>query len=376
MLGRNTRSSLSVAAWSIVAVAAVPADPTITAPAILPRANPASFIGWVEYSGSWYSETCNPGLTWYQDGKYAQCCAATLASCYAATACASGSMIYPYPDKSSTKTIACTENFGDNALSICNTAFIFENMGDSNPRTDIICGSESINWSYYRSVPASITEASSRASLSKAQAAASSAVAAPSGGTAQKKGSKAWIAGVVVGPLSGLVLVIALVWFCLRRRKNQKTQQSTAAMTSTNPSQPIGVGGYTTDSKPQFTQQQQPVFGQDGHANQSAYTAQQTYLEAPGSPAPQYSAGNAPYSPPISPPPQQAYHGNDFKSAYMPAPAGNASELGGETKAGAPAAQTLSHSHTAELGGGSRQGVVGQTGPSELPTTGSNNRAT
>lgn len=275
-----------------------------------------------------------------------------------------------------------TENYGDNALSICNTAFIFENMGDSNPRTDIICGSESINWSYYRSVPASITEASSRAcmssikdsihrqgqhlhitALSRALAAASSGIAAPSGSTTQKKSSKAWIAGVVVGPIVGLILVCSLVWLCLRRRKNQKTQQGNAAMVSTNPSQPVGVGGYTTDAKPQFTQQQQPVFGQN---NQSTYAAQQTYTEAPGSPAPQYSAGTSPYSPPISPPPQQSYFGNDLKNAYIPPLAGNASELGGETKAGAPAAQTTSHPHTAELGGESRQGGVGQTGPSEL----------
>lgn len=136
-------------------------------------------------------------------------------------------------------------------------------------------------------------------------------------------------------------------------------------MVSTNPSQPVGVGGYTTDAKPQFTQQQQPVFGQN---SQSAYAAQQTYTEAPGSPAPQYSAGTSPYSPPISPPPQQSYFGNDLKNAYIPPLAGNATELGGETKAGAPAAQTTSHPHTAELGGESREGGVGQTGPSELPS--------
>jgi hypothetical protein len=35
-----------------LAVAAVPTDPTITAPAVLPRQNNDQFIGWVEYSGS------------------------------------------------------------------------------------------------------------------------------------------------------------------------------------------------------------------------------------------------------------------------------------------------------------------------------------
>lgn len=168
-------------------------------------------------------------------------------------------------------------------------------------------------------------------------------------------------------------------------------------MTSIDPSQPVGVGGIA-DQKPQFTQQQQQVYGHDAYNNQSAYAAQQqTYPETPASPAPQYTPGAAPYSPPISPPPQQAY-GNDVKYAHT-APLGNASELGGETRPGAPAAQTTlypqtaelggesragtpfaqstphpataelggnAHPPTAELGGESRQGGVGQTGPSEL----------
>ncbi|OAL55040.1 hypothetical protein IQ07DRAFT_640490 [Pyrenochaeta sp. DS3sAY3a] len=34
-----------------------------------------------------------------------------------------------------------------------------------------------------------------------------------------------WIAGVVVGPLVGIALGAALMWFCLRKRKNKKAQQ-------------------------------------------------------------------------------------------------------------------------------------------------------
>lgn len=143
-------------------------------------------------------------------------------------------------------------------------------------------------------------------------------------------------------------------------------------MTSINPSQPVGVGGYD-DQKPQFTQQQQQVFGQDAYNNQSAYAAQQRgYPETPASPAPQYTPGAAPYSPPISPPPQQGY-GNDVKSAYA-APAVNATELGSETKVGRNASHPPTaelggespHPPAAELGGETRQGGVGQSGPSEL----------
>lgn len=115
------------------------------------------------YSG--FSESCVEGLTWSQDGTYGQCCPTTVKSCYAPTACFSGSLVYPYPDISSTRTIACTENFGNVSYSICNTALIFENMQDSSPQTDIVCGESAVNWSYYRAVPASITEAATRAGM-------------------------------------------------------------------------------------------------------------------------------------------------------------------------------------------------------------------
>lgn len=52
MSRRYANPVLSTVAFAAIAVAAVPADPTITAPAILPRQNDAQFIGWVEYSGS------------------------------------------------------------------------------------------------------------------------------------------------------------------------------------------------------------------------------------------------------------------------------------------------------------------------------------
>jgi LPXTG-motif cell wall-anchored protein len=34
--------------------------------------------------------------------------------------------------------------------------------------------------------------------------------------------SKAWIAGAVVGPVVGLAIIAGLIWFFLRRRRNQK----------------------------------------------------------------------------------------------------------------------------------------------------------
>jgi hypothetical protein len=37
-----------------------------------------------------------------------------------------------------------------------------------------------------------------------------------------------WIAGVVVGPFIGIAMGAALMWFCLRKRKNKKAQQDQA----------------------------------------------------------------------------------------------------------------------------------------------------
>lgn len=240
-----------------------------------------------------------------------------------------------------------TENFGNASYSICNTAFIFENMQDSSPKTDIVCGESAVNWSYYRAVPASITSAAANPT---AAAGGSSSSSQP-----KKKSSKAWIAGVIIGPLIVLAIIGAIIFFLMRRKKNRRTvaQSGGAAMAPLNSSQPPpGVGGYT-DAKPQFTQQQQPQQPayNDPYANQGAYGAQQGYNDAPISPAPQYNS-------PASPPPQDVKHG------YMAPPMGGAAELGGPTST-APVHQT------AELGGDARH--VGP-GPSELPSGNANQK--
>jgi LPXTG-motif cell wall-anchored protein len=165
-------------------------------------------------------------------------------------------------------------------------------------------------------------------------------------------GSKAWIAGAVVGPIVGLALVGALFWFLLRRRKNRGTtpQQGSATMTSVDPSQP------------------------PAGANQSALAAQQGYASLPLSPAPHYNGGATPYNAPGSPPPQQAYFGNDGKIEYTGAVLGGASELVGEAGgATSPSAHATTNGYTAELGGQLRQSEgPGLFGPSELPTNSSN----
>jgi LPXTG-motif cell wall-anchored protein len=201
-------------------------------------------------------------------------------------------------------------------------------MQDSNPKTDIVCGDSAVNWSYYRKVPASITEAATNARMHShpslttlADTSPAFSVPQPNAPTNKKSGtSKAWIAGAVIGPLLGLALIGAIIFFVLRRRKNKKNiapQQGGTAMMAVNTAQaPPGVGGYT-DAKPQFTQQQQPTYTapqqqqptyiapqqqpayNNPYANQGAYAAQQGYNDAPLSPAPQYNTGAGPYNPPV-----------------------------------------------------------------------------
>ncbi|KAF2124557.1 hypothetical protein P153DRAFT_401160 [Dothidotthia symphoricarpi CBS 119687] len=318
MTGPLPIALLSAVAWAKLAlgnaVPLVPADPTITTAAMLPRQNANNWIGWVEESGTWVSSVCDPGNTWYQNGQYAQCCPETNQACNAPTACVSGSQIYPFPSFATTTTVACTSNYNDTRMSICNTVFIFESFGDSNPKTDIVCGSESQNWSYYRKIPASATEAKT----TQSSAAGSTT---PSSSTSS---SKTWIAGAVAGPVIGLAL-IALIFFCLRRRKAKKASaasaQGSATMATVDPSRPPpGVGGYT-DAKPQFTTEQQGY-----------YPPQQGFAETSASPPPQFVA-------PVT------------KYAYAP----GAPELGGHQTMGAYAG------HTPELAG-----QVHTAQPSEL----------
>jgi hypothetical protein len=127
-------SQLPVTLLSVIACVALanvlPADPTITPLAVLPRQLDAAWIGWVKDN-----ETCMHSfvanylrmkpdrleglhnsamlathgtnlvsksicvkvrLSDFYLGDYAQCCAETLTACPAPTACVRGSQIYPF----------------------------------------------------------------------------------------------------------------------------------------------------------------------------------------------------------------------------------------------------------------------------------------
>jgi LPXTG-motif cell wall-anchored protein len=207
--------------------------------------------------------------------------------------------------------------------------------------------------------------------------ATSTATIGPTKTAEAKSGSKAWIAGAVVGPILGLALIGAGVLFFLRRKKNKAThvpQHGTASMAPIDPSQPpAGVGTYT-DAKPQPQTSQPSYYNETGQPDpyaQQGYPQQGGYSPAPQmSPAPQYGS-QPPYSAPASPPPPGIYT-NDVKHGYS----GGAAELGGETSEltpaapvspGSPPAHPAPTTQAAELGGGDMSHTEGLPGSAELP---------
>jgi hypothetical protein len=132
-----------------------------------------------------------------------------------------------------------TENYNNTYVSICNTAFIFESMHDTNPKPNMFCGGEldilshsTCNHSRYWRIRyrwqqlvfcryhplfgfSYIIEIASRIASSTLVAASSSSV--PRGEI-----PKAWMVGIAVGPVIGLVLIIVAILIFLSHRKKKR----------------------------------------------------------------------------------------------------------------------------------------------------------
>jgi len=152
-------------------------DPTITeAPRVnfelLRRQNDGRFMGWISDSaGSWSSQQCNSGLTYFETSSNWACCTTKSAGCklkYEAIGCVSGSLIYSLASTGTEQraTYACHSIFTDpiyQTHTFCNTAYVYENMQDPAPLTRIVCGTKIENWSYYRQKPAESTPSTTTA---------------------------------------------------------------------------------------------------------------------------------------------------------------------------------------------------------------------
>ncbi|KAF1913315.1 hypothetical protein BDU57DRAFT_351297 [Ampelomyces quisqualis] len=277
---------------------------------LLRKQNDISYMGWVSYNGTWSTEICDPGNTYYQaDGQWA-CCATTKAGCTnLAVGCQDGNMLYRNTASGSLSgslsSRACTAIWTastDRSFSLCNTAFMFENEGDSNPKVNIVCGVSALNWSYYRQAPQRALETTtSRSSpfsslLPLASRLPSSALASSTSSSSPtviislsgkngggKSKSKAWIAGAVIGPLLGLALIGGAIFFFMRRKKNKGHNQHVAPAAGSMP--PAGATAYQQNSypiqtgspsPPQYYQgmQQNPAAATLGVAKQDGYYGQ------------------------------------------------------------------------------------------------------
>ncbi|KAJ4370881.1 hypothetical protein N0V86_008574 [Didymella sp. IMI 355093] len=230
------------------------------------------------------------------------------------------------------------DNPDASSWSVCNTAYLYENDRDSSPETNVNCGPSNYNWSYYRSQPADAKTTSTRTQPRSSTVTPTDGAGADPASTVipevpekkKKKSSKAWIAGVVVGPILGLALIGFLAWFCIRKKKSKKA--ATPLPPATYNSQPAAPAGPT--SPPQYyppPMQQQgagmaPFGVADGKQNTWAPQPQSPvsqasspnplnmygnqYPQQGGHAGPGQPVYNAP-SPSMSPPPQVAYAENN-----------------------------------------------------------------
>ncbi|UPX20720.1 uncharacterized protein EKO05_0010945 [Ascochyta rabiei] len=328
---------------AILTPSAAASDPTITpGPEIelLRKQNDDRYMGWLSYDGVWSTQRCDAGATYFQTGGHWRCCATTAAGCDIPQACVNGNLVYSI--SSTALTIPCTSAYSaltDRSFTVCNTAFMYENQQDSSPQTNVNCGVSSLNWSYYRVQP----EDAKTTSASSAPRSTTAAITSDGSGdnapanptlipqaTKKKSSSKAWIAGVVVGPIIGLALIGFLAWFCIRRRKRSNTTATAAAPPpSTYNTHPQPVAPTGPASPPQYypppMQQTQAASTVPFGVADAKYTPQSPTSPVPSPPAtygtqPQWPqqgghAGpgqpvyNAP-SPSMSPPPQGAYAEN------------------------------------------------------------------
>jgi hypothetical protein len=158
------------------------------------RARPATSVCITQSESHMrYVLTMSLGNTYYQAGQQWACCSTTRAGCAnMPIGCVNGNMIYSVTATGGSSLtnslvtrawyVETTDNViielqltscstqlwtasSDRSFTVCNTAFMYENDRDSNPKANIICGVSSLNWSYYRQQPVTTSSASTIVSL-------------------------------------------------------------------------------------------------------------------------------------------------------------------------------------------------------------------
>ncbi|KAF2666097.1 hypothetical protein BT63DRAFT_427892 [Microthyrium microscopicum] len=185
---------------------------------LVPPTNDAAFQGYyLNAAGTPSPVRCGTGSV-YSSGTHLECCTeANSADCASTVVayCTGNSLMR------GTQVRTC-----DGTGYFCRSITVYPSSGGSDPASYFInCAQPGyvVNTLYQNVVlQANITETLSDSSES--QASTGSSPTSTSGGTTQNKssGSKAWIAGAVVGPIVGLALLVGLIFFCMRRNKKKK----------------------------------------------------------------------------------------------------------------------------------------------------------
>ncbi|OQE19519.1 hypothetical protein PENSTE_c015G01253 [Penicillium steckii] len=198
------------------------ADDIITATGTLP----ASQQGFAQSGSSWSAVTCDdPSQTFVMSSTYGRCCTNTHLNCGFATSCID----------TATTTGATIFYGGDAGPSVCasgNTCVfmeIYDYATTETPIFDIWCASDwpsSASTIFRSTAPATTTTdsqttttATPGSSATSTTAAATTTASNANGG--EKKESKAWIAGAVIGPVAGCAILGALGFWLARRMRNK-----------------------------------------------------------------------------------------------------------------------------------------------------------
>lgn len=159
------------------------------------------------------------------------------------------------------------------AYTVCNTMMLFTNLGDLVGATRLQCDKKRDTPTYY------ITSPSDSTSPTPSPPPPSSP--SPSPPVEPRPKSKAWIAGAVVGPIIGLALIGAIVFFCLRHRKKKAALLHSPPMQHNPPMQnealsyPVNPGPAPAYSSPQQTYSGIPYGGESSGATSSFQTQAQ-----------------------------------------------------------------------------------------------------
>ncbi|PVI04534.1 hypothetical protein DM02DRAFT_725695 [Periconia macrospinosa] len=264
-------------------------DPTITPAPEVPmelfrKQNDNRFVGWVSLFGSWTARTCNIGYTYYQAGSVWRCCSTAYPGCNVPVACVSGSLIFRISTSgtqtSTLTTIGCTSGVTDPvdlSYSACNTGLLYESAeaAGTDARTNIFCGPSSLILSYYRvrpgstttTTPSSTTTSTSTPTTTTTITPTTTPTSPPTPPPDPENKSQAWIAGAVVGPVAGIALIGAILFFFFRRKKKTPTPSPMQQHSQPNAD---GTAFYETQQKPNMV----PI-GVGTHGSTSPHQQQQ-----------------------------------------------------------------------------------------------------